>query len=103
MEDLAGRSQLYGLARAVEQAIAVLLLELANLRADRRLRAEYFFSGTREAALPGHFQKCDELIKIHAVWLGDYSGLPRRNSIGKRGQPAHCTTGLSEVRSLSRP
>ncbi len=65
VEDLAGGSQLHGLARAIEQAVAILLLQLANLGADRRLRTENFFSGAREAALPGDLEECNELIEIH--------------------------------------
>jgi hypothetical protein len=29
------------------------------------LRAEYFFTGAREAALAGNFQECNELIEVH--------------------------------------
>jgi hypothetical protein len=65
VEHLSGRSQLYGLARAVEEAIAILLLQLADLGADRRLRAENLLTRAGKAALFGHFQKRDELIKIH--------------------------------------
>jgi hypothetical protein len=75
MKNLAGWGQLDGFARAIQQAIAVFLLQLADLRAHRRLRAENFLSGTGKAPLPGDFQKCDELIEIHAVWLRNYSEL----------------------------
>ncbi|MGD0568649.1 MAG: hypothetical protein ABSA78_09615 [Candidatus Sulfotelmatobacter sp.] len=54
VEDLASGRQLDGFARPVEKAIAVFLLQLANLCADRRLRTKNFLSGTREAALPGN-------------------------------------------------
>jgi hypothetical protein len=40
---------------------------LANLGADRRLRAKHFFPGAGETALPGNFKKCDELIEIHEL------------------------------------
>ena len=59
IEHLSGGGQLYGLAGAVEQAIAILLLQLADLGADRRLGAENFLSSAGKAALPGHFQKRD--------------------------------------------
>ena len=62
---LAGRSQFYRLARAVEQAVAVLLLQLADLGAHRRLRAENLLAGTGKTALPGNFQERDELIEVH--------------------------------------
>ena len=35
VEDLTGRSELDGFARPIQQAVPVLLLELADLRADR--------------------------------------------------------------------
>jgi hypothetical protein len=41
---------------------------LTNLRADGGLGAENFFSRTREAALPGHFEKCDQLIEVHGLF-----------------------------------
>ena len=44
VEDLAGRRQLHRLTRTIEQAVAVFLFQLANLGADRRLRAENFFA-----------------------------------------------------------
>ena len=65
VKDLSGRGKLDRLSRSIEQAVAVLLLELANLRADCRLRAENFLSRAREAALAGNLQKGDELIEIH--------------------------------------
>jgi hypothetical protein len=71
------------------------------------LRAEDFLSGPGEAALAGNFEECDELIEIHAVWLGaDYSELRAGTvsaSAGPVGGPVHCMTGLSELRCLSRP
>jgi hypothetical protein len=42
-----------------------LLLELAHLRADRRLRAVARLGGFREALQPDDLQKCVELIEIH--------------------------------------
>jgi hypothetical protein len=75
VEHLAGRSQLNGLARAVEKAIAIFLLQLPNLRADGRLRPEHLLSGTGKAALPGNFQKCNELIEVHFGCERNYSGV----------------------------
>ena len=53
------------IAEPIEQAVTIFLLQLADLRADRRLRTENLFSRAREAALSGDFQKCDELIEVH--------------------------------------
>src|SRR5436853_353683 len=65
--DFTGRSEPHPLARAIEQLGPVVPLELPDLRADRRLRAEHFFSRTGEVAQLGHFQKRGELTKIHSV------------------------------------
>ena len=65
VKNLARRGQLNAFAGTIEQPVAILLLQLADLRADRGLRPEDFFSGTREAALAGNFQESYELIKIH--------------------------------------
>jgi len=70
VEDLFGGGKFYGLALAVEQAIAILLLQLADLGADGRLGTEDFLSSARKTALSRHFQKCDELIEIHCVCAG---------------------------------
>ena len=59
VEDLAGRRQLYRFARTIEQAVAIFLLQLANLGADRRLRAEDLLPGAGEAAMPGDLEECD--------------------------------------------
>ena len=64
-KNLAGWGQFHRLAGAVEQTVAVLLLELADLCTDRRLRAENLLSGTRETALSSDFQEGNELIKVH--------------------------------------
>ena len=82
---LPSRGQFYCLARAIEQTVAILLLQLADLGADCRLRAEYLFSSTREAALPGNFQERDELIEIHRL-VRDYNGVGEAG--GKYAQPA---------------
>ena len=67
IENLARWRQLDRLSGAIEEAIAILLLELTNLCADRRLRPEDLLPRPRETALPGHFQKRDELIEVHFV------------------------------------
>ena len=50
---------------AIEQAIAVFLLQLANLRAHGGLRSEHLFARAGKASLLGHFQKRNELVEIH--------------------------------------
>ena len=75
VEDLTRRSEFDGFAGAIEKPVSVFLFQLADLRAHRRLRAEHFFSGAREAALARNFQKCNELIEVHSVWKGNYIGL----------------------------
>jgi hypothetical protein len=64
-EDESGRSQLYGFAGAIEKSIAVFLLELADLGANRGLGAKYLLAGAGKTALLGDFQERDELIEIH--------------------------------------
>ncbi len=79
-QHLPGGRQLYGFAGAVEEAIAILLLQLADLRADRGLRAEHLFTGAGKAALFRHFQKRDELIEVHcddARIISDLAGVER--------------------------
>ena len=46
-----------GFPDAIEELLAVLLLELADLRAHRRLRAVELLAGAREAALLGNFNE----------------------------------------------
>ena len=65
VEDLTGGSELDGFARAVEKAVALFLLQLADLRADRRLGTEDFLSRAREAALPCHLEESNKLIEVH--------------------------------------
>ena len=65
VENLARWRQLDGFSGAVEQAVAIFLLQLADLRAHRRLRTEYFFPGAGKTALPRYFEKRDELIEVH--------------------------------------
>src|SRR5580693_1564395 len=60
-------SQFDRLSGPVEQSIAIFLLQLAYLGANRRLRAENLLSSARKTALFGHFQKRDELIEIHRL------------------------------------
>jgi hypothetical protein len=67
IKDLSSGSELDGFAGPVEQSIAVFLLELTNLGADCGLRTKNFFTGAREATLPGDFEKCNELIEIHSL------------------------------------
>ena len=67
IKHLPGRRQFDGLARTVEQPIAILLLQLAYLGADRRLRSENLLSSARKTALFGDFQKRNELIEIHRL------------------------------------
>ena len=86
VKNLAGRSQLYRLAGAVEQAVAILLLQLADLRADRRLRAENLLPRTGKTALSGHFQKRNELIEVHVVER-DYSELTVNSRLITRNPP----------------
>src|SRR6266851_1871431 len=75
VEDLAGRGEFYGFAGAVEQAVAILLFQLANLCADCRLGTENLFSCAGEAALPCDFQKSNELVEVHVRLERDYSGV----------------------------
>ena len=49
----------------VEQAVAVFLLQLPDLRTHRGLRAKDFLPGAGEAAELGHFHECDKLVKVH--------------------------------------
>ena len=65
IENLASGSQLDGLSGSVEQTISILLFQLPDLRADRRLRPENLFPRTGKTALPGNFQKRNELIEVH--------------------------------------
>ena len=67
VENLTGRRQLYGLAGSIKQPVSILLLQLADLRTDRRLRTEYFFPGAGKTALPGDFQECDQLVEVHGL------------------------------------
>ena len=53
--------------RAVEEGLAEFVLELADGLADRRLGAEKFFGGAREAALAGNSEKHFQLGKFHGV------------------------------------
>ena len=92
VEDLTGRSQLHRLARAVKQAVAVLLLQLANLRAHRRLRAENLFPRARKTALPSHFQERDELIEVHFVGTSLLSKII--------AEPSHCKVNNWETSAL---
>jgi hypothetical protein len=64
---LSGRGKLNGLSGPIKEAVAVFLFQLADLRAHRRLRPEYFFSSAGKAALSGNFQKRDKLIEVH--WI----------------------------------
>ena len=57
--------QPHGFASAVEKLFAVFLFELADLRADGRLRAEQFLSGARKTAEFGNFNEGSELVEIH--------------------------------------
>ena len=59
LQRLARNRKPHGLPDAVKQLLAVLLLELANLRADGRLRPVELLAGARETALLGDFKKCD--------------------------------------------
>jgi len=54
-------------AGAVEQAIAIVLLQLADLGAHCRLRTKNFLPGARETAELGNFEKSRELIEIHGL------------------------------------
>src|SRR5579863_4457078 len=64
-KNLARGCEFYGFARAVKQAVPILLLELPDLGADCGLRAEYFLASPGEATLPSYLEKCNELIKVH--------------------------------------
>jgi hypothetical protein len=75
VEHLSGWGELYCFSRAVEQSIAVLLLQLADLGAYRRLGTENLLSGARETALPRDFQKSNELVEVHVGLERDYSEL----------------------------
>src|SRR3989442_8489753 len=78
-ETFSGRRKMNRLGRAVEEPWAVGLLELANLRADRRLRAENLLAGTRETAELGHLNECRELVEVHSPCFApqiSYTGAP---------------------------
>ena len=66
-QDAAGGRERHVLAGAVEEAIAIVLLKLADLGAHGGLRTENFLSGTRETAKLGNFEKSRELIEIHGL------------------------------------
>lgn len=65
-EDFAGGSELDGLGGAVQQAGAIGLFELANLRADSGLRAKNFLPGSRETLELGNVDESGKLIKVHS-------------------------------------
>jgi hypothetical protein len=46
------------------------LFELANLRADRGLRAEHFLARSREALEFGDENKSSKLVEVHIQILG---------------------------------
>lgn len=64
--DLARRSEADGLGGTVKQLLTVLLLQLADLRADGRLGTENLFRGTGKTAQAGDFHESLELVEIHA-------------------------------------
>ena len=70
-QDSSGGCERDVFAGSVEQAIAVFLLQLADLRAHGGLRAEDFLPGAGEAAELGHFHEGDELVKVHGC--GNYT------------------------------
>src|SRR6266849_655858 len=74
-EYLAGWGEFYSFPGAVEQTIAILLLQLPDLRADRGLGTKNLLSGAREAALPRDFQKGNELVEVHVELERDYNEL----------------------------
>src|SRR5215510_16320568 len=57
--------------------MTVLLLELADLRANRRLRTQNLFCRPREVSQLGNFKKGIQLIKIHTRVLIGASSLDR--------------------------
>src|SRR5581483_8025426 len=65
VENLACGSKFHRLSGAIQEPVPIFLFQLPDLRADRRLRAEYLFAGAGETPLPGYFQKGDELIEVH--------------------------------------
>ena len=70
-EDLAGGGQSDPGAEALEQRGVQLLLELADLRADRGLGAIASLRGFREALQPHDLEKGVKLVEIHnpgAIW-----------------------------------
>ena len=62
-----GWSKRYVLTGTIEQPVSVLLLQLANLRANRRLRAKYLLPGTRKTTELRDLQECHELIEVHSL------------------------------------
>src|SRR4029077_11533843 len=67
IEDLARGSQLDRLSGPIQQSIPILLLQLPDLCAHRRLRTEYLFPRTGKAALARYFQECNQLIEVHRL------------------------------------
>src|SRR5216684_374277 len=64
-QDLAGRRQLDGFGGAVEELGTVGLFELADLRADGRLRTENFLPGARKTLELGNVDESGELVEVH--------------------------------------
>jgi len=64
-KNFTGGSQLDGFGGTVEEAGLVGLLELANLRTDSGLRAEYLLARARETLEFGDKDKSSELVKVH--------------------------------------
>src|SRR5712664_245007 len=61
-----GGSQLHGLGGAVEKPGLVRLFELADLRADSGLRAEYFLARTGKTLEFSHVNESCKLIEVHS-------------------------------------
>ena len=66
-EDFAGGGQRDAAAEALEKRGVELLLELAYLGADGRLRAVAGLRGFREALQPDDFEECVQLVEVHAL------------------------------------
>jgi hypothetical protein len=83
----------YAFGAAIEEPLPVLLLQLPDLRAHRRLRAQNFFRGPRKIAELGDFKERVELVKVHKMCRGDpLSTLP----VGPLLQP-NLKTGFWEL------
>ena len=75
-QNLSSGRESNGLARSVEEALLIIFFELANLRADCRLRSEHFRGCARKVAFLRHFDKSFQMIQVHAAPMNRANLLP---------------------------